>query len=647
MPENLHAYLILIVFLCLTVGCHAAGEAEPVDIFLRQTVQGGAFRDLQDGEVVVQGAVERDVPVHIRVTTNSGVTSYAVASARNGGFSVKYPSAFHGAPVLQPCSLFIDATTSNHFDVSTEDHRQAEAAILVYDSKEKQIPDLPTGFTTDLLDSQGRTDSQSAEWSAVRTLVNLYMRSTGARIAGVGRPHFDLARPADLAWFTNNLTLYDFDNRDRDWSKPLANRVARTFWQAVWDHWFNPSNDHPLDGDDQNRDHSNYQPYTFANDFADILIMHLMHLDDANHQEDNLRQMCTEAVRNLLAMQHTEPTNFAIEDHRGIRENYTSGAFRYGMFENGEFLVERKGWFYTGKFLDYAHGGVFNGRAIWAMGEALKADPNGPLADELKDAIRLAVRFCLNDSLESGYAKKTAQGNVYWRDAGEHAYLLIGAVAACSVDPDMQVVKPGGSGTVTLREVCAQSLDALVDLAEPHHQWARYPNWDSMAIAALADGCLLLTDHKDAENWRRTAVQVADAWLSAEVDPSEYPCEPVHFGLRPGPQRMTYKWNDRNIIYFYQSGHWIHALARLYALTGDTRYRQRAEAMVSYLCGENPWGVRLLNELGGVYNWVQDTDGDGIEDQLKQNMYPESTAFCRIGIAHLLHAIADAKSGEQ
>ncbi len=105
------------------------------------------------------------------------------------------------------------------------------------------------------------------------------------------------------------------------------------------------------------------------------------------------------------------------------------------------------------------------------------------------------------------------------------------------------------------------------------------------------------------------------------------------------PARLDYRWPERTFIFFYKTGHWIHALAKLYALTGHERYRRRAEAMVSYLCGANPWQVRLLNELGGVYNWVEDTDGDGIEDELKQDMYPESTAFCHIGIGHLLRAM--------
>ena len=62
--------------------------------------------------------------------------------------------------------------------------------------------------------------------------------------------------------------------------------------------------------------------------------------------------------------------------------------------------------------------------------------------------------------------------------------------------------------------------------------------------------------------------------------------------------------------------------------------------MVSYLCGDNPWRVRVFNEIGGVCNWVDDTDGDGIEDELKQDLYPESTCFCQIGIMRLAEAVS-------
>ena len=65
-------------------------------------------------------------------------------------------------------------------------------------------------------------------------------------------------------------------------------------------------------------------------------------------------------------MQHREAANFALPDTAGKREHYTAGAFRYGLFENGEFMTEGKGWFYNPRFRDYADGGVLNGRAVWA-----------------------------------------------------------------------------------------------------------------------------------------------------------------------------------------------------------------------------------------------------------------------------------------
>ena len=63
---------------------------------------------------------------------------------------------------------------------------------------------------------------------------------------------------------------------------------------------------------------------------------------------------------------------------------------------------------------------------------------------------------------------------------------------------------------------------------------------------------------------------------------------------------------------------------------------------MSDLCGNNPWQVRLLNELGGVYNWSDDIDRNGRPDLLKQDMYPESTAFVQIGIMHFWKAVYSA-----
>jgi hypothetical protein len=320
------------------------------------------------------------------------------------------------------------------------------------------------------------------------------------------------------------------------------------------------------------------------------------------------------------------------------------------MFENGTFMTERTGWFYNPKFKDYARGGVLNGRCVWGLGEAIgRESALGSGADQrLHQALALAIKFSLHGARPLGYARQTAAGNVYWRDPGEHAYLALGLAAACRAVPDLPVPSPSTGEPVPLRAVAAESLNALVDLVQLHGQWSVYPNVDSVAIAALAEGADVLADHGDAARWQAAAVHAADAWLASAVDSAEGPSPPVHFGLRIAPERMTFNWRhlspacaNCNAIYFYQTGHWMHALARLYALTGDTRYRDRATAMLRYLCGDNPWQVRLFNELGGVYNWVDDMDGDGVEDRLRQDMYPESTAFCQIGVVHLLRATAD------
>ena len=646
--------------LMLCYGLSAAGRASDpqlrnsprlAPVSLDETLTPSAVADLAGGQQVrVAGrvSVPNATSVFVRVTTSLGTFCQTCVPVREGAFSANYPAAFPGAPELTPCVLSIDATSEADFDVFRPGHVQAEAALLVSDTRSGRIPDLPTAFMSDLRDARGNVDREASKWPAVRTAVNLYVRSQAAHICRVARGGFDLYRPADLDWFKNHLTLYEFDYRDRDWSKPLGARVEPTFFQSVWNAWFNASNCHPLDGNRENRASANYTPYAFSNDFADSLIAFLMRQSpDLTALDDNVAAICREGTQNLLAMQHRGADNFALTDQRGKRETYTAGAFRYGMFENGEFMTEGKGWFYNPAHDDYAGGGVLNGRCLWALGEALRRDPVGPLAPQIRGALALGLKFCLRDAQPLAYAKKTAAGTVYWRDAGEHAYLTVGLVAACAVAPELPVAKPQDGTAVPLREVCVQSLNALVDLAQPHGQWSVYPNVDSVAIIALADGVQGLPDFPEAALWRKTAVKVADAWLACQVDSPEGSGVPVHFGPRIRQDRMTFNWHrlsgacdDRNVIYFYQTGHWIHALARLYAVTGDERYRDRALAMVRYLCGANPWHVRLFNEIGGVYNWVDDRDGDGVEDFLKQDMYPESTAFCQIGIFHLLRAMA-------
>jgi hypothetical protein len=89
-------------------------------------------------------------------------------------------------------------------------------------------------------------------------------------------------------------------------------------------------------------------------------------------------------------------------------------------------------------------------------------------------------------------------------------------------------------------------------------------------------------------------------------------------------------------VSLYMNGHWLHALAAMHALTGEARYKERGERLLSYLCGDNALRIRLINELGAVCNNVADSDGDGQDDQIFWNGYPESTAFVQIGLLHWL-----------
>jgi len=632
-----------VAMMLLAAGWRTSGASNQLPVSLRETLTPSPLAEAREGNVIIAGNVDAQTSsnILIRVTTGHGATSQTGVAVVNKRFRCRYPADFADATPLTPCVLFIDATTDTNFDTARPNHFQAEATLMIR-GRGGILPDLPSAFTCDLRDRQGACDTDCSKWPTTRALVNLYLHSQGARTLQVGDANFDLANPKDLAWFKNNLTLYEFDHRDRDWSQPLGHRLRRTFWQSVWNTWFNASNDNPLDGDPANSQPSNYRPYAFANDFADILIMYVNHQGCAEPLNDNLEEICREGAQNLMAMQHRGTDNFALGDATGRRENYTAGAFRYGMFKDGAFLTEGKGWFYNPAFQDYAEGGVLNGRAVWGLGEALRGEPRGLVASELQTSIALALQFCLHDGKAGGYVKTTPEGRAFWRDPGEHAYLLLGMLAACEAAPDLSVRLGNETGPRTLHRLCVQSLDALADLERPDHSWSVYPNVDAMAIAALAEGASQFRGEAGAARWRRTACQVADAWMAARVDTKERRTPTPLFGLRVGAGRMTHIWSKggKAQYFYYQDGHWVQALADLYELSGDARYRNRAEAILSYLCGDNPWHMRLFNELGAVYNWTDDTDGDGIEDLVRQDMYPESTAFCQIGIMHLLRSLA-------
>ncbi|RYD31318.1 MAG: hypothetical protein EOP87_14965 [Verrucomicrobiaceae bacterium] len=606
-----------------------AREAAPQPVVdIRGSVRPTPVRDVAEGAVKISGSVSSaDGKVTVRVTRSTGGGAEAVVPVVGGKFTCNYPVDFAGAPALAASLLYVDASTGP--DLLGQ---RAECVFIIRGPD--GAPDLPSAFTDDFIDSAGRRDAAATTWAGHRELVNLFMRSRGAKLSGIGRAGFDLADGADFARFRHMATLYDFDHRDRDWSAPLGHRVARAFWQAEWNRWFGPGNDHPWDGDANNRKPENFRPYTFTNDLADLYILHRMRQSLHGTAGDNRAAMCVESMANLISLQHGGKDNFAKED--GL--HYTAGAFRYGMFETGEWLEEGTGWFVNPKSSDHRHGGVFNGRSAWALGEAVRHDPSGAQAGVAAEALALTLRFCLHDGLAGKYTKKVGNGLPFWRQAGEHGYLTLGMVAAATVKPDLPVILDPAEPPVPLSAVTARALDALVAALNADGHWTKYPDQDAMGLAALAEGALAFPDHPHASAWKDAAVRVAAGWLAAKHDPSERgsPCD--HFGRREG-SRMTYHIGGKPEVHInlYITGLWIHALAKTYLLTDGQPYRERIEGMLAYLCGDNPFHVRLLNEMGGVPNIIRDTDD--ANSRMNWDCYPESTAFVQIGLLHWLDAI--------
>jgi hypothetical protein len=276
-------------------------------------------------------------------------------------------------------------------------------------------------------------------------------------------------------------------------------------------------------------------------------------------------------MRNLLALQHRGPDNFALPEASGRQEYYTSGAFRYGMFETGEWLTEGKGWFTNPRFRDFAWGGVFNGRAVWALGESLKADPKGPLAGKVREALALALRYCLHDGLVRGYTLRSPSGLPVWcRTPGEHAYLLLGMLAACEVMPEWPVQFDLAQPARTLLDVTIHALRALAESARPDGQWTHYANSSAMNIAALAEGARVFRENPDATIWKAAAMKAADGWLVLKAHPERAEPTPM-FGHRSQGDAMTFLPGPQEIAHvpLYISGHWLHALAVLHRVTGE------------------------------------------------------------------------------
>lgn len=625
-----------------------AKAAVPV-IEVRETVAGQPLHDAAQQpdfpiRVRVQHGASQPAAAWLRVTDSFGLSATASLTLAAGAGIAHYPRDFAGAGPLAPGVYFIDAAPA----ANTPAQERAEAVKIVYRSTGvRRLPELPTPFTTDLLGADGKADTAAPEWPRTRALVNLYFQSRGAALARVGRPGFDLERPADLEHFKDGVALYEFDARDRDWSTPLGRRVARSFWQAVWDRWFGPTNDHARPGNPPV-----YPAYTFTNDTSDILVANLtrFQLQHRFHGlfEDNLATLCGEVLQNLSSMQRQ--AGDPIPPQPGVEGE---GAFYYGLFWDGEPMLDGMGWFHGPGRRDHRRGGVFIGRAVWALGEALASPPleigDAPLQATLRRTLRWtfgeARRF--TDEKQPYVRRLDRPGDgtgqrLLWRTAGEHAYLMLGLVAACGHPQTAQLpVFAAGeyefATAQTVQSLTWMGLDALADSVLPDGYWSRFADVDATAIAALARGAMQFPQHPSAPRWRAVAVDVAEGWLDARPRAEEYHRDFVLLSGRrvPGaPEVLSYRQGDkpRTHLTYFHTGLWLQALTELHALTRDPRYRARFDEQAGYLCGNNPFQTRLLTELGGVYNYVYDTDGDTIEDRLSFDLYPESTAFVQIGV---------------
>lgn len=652
MRRLIHRWLVGVAFLSTSWCVRAESPTLPRPaVSLRDTVAATPFHDLDASpDFLISGRVEPPDTrrVWLRVTDGFGNVSTAWAEVAKQTFTLRYPRDFtRAASALRPAVYFIDAGDRENAPARS----RAEAMVIVYAGMQKRVPDLPMAFTTNLRGKNGQVDVQAPEWKRVRTLVNLYYHSRSATLAGVARPGFDLARPGDLAAYKRGLALYDFDARDRDWSTPLGRRVARSFWQAVWDTWFGPSN-----SSERPAGSGVYPAFTFANDTADLLVAHLRRwrLMKATERpaEDDLDVLCNEVLLNLAAMQRQE--NDGAPPQLGVEG---PGAFYYGMFCDGELMLEGTGWFANPQRNDHRRGGVFLGRSLWAVGEALAH----PLPD--MDEVRLRAVFRQGLRWGFGLARTHAdEGQPYlrmvraregsdtlrplWRSVGEHAYLLLGLLAACErTDLAESIVFEKGewgySRSQTIASLAQAALDALTDAVQPGGYWSTFADIDATAVEALARGASRFAANPAAARWRETALRVADGWLAARPSADAYRGTvilPAGRRVPENPTELRYRAHhstSTHLTYFH-AGLWLQALAELEALTGDVRYGRRFDEVAGYFCGNNPFDARLFTETGGVYNFVTDTDGDTLEDRLHFDLYPESTAFVQIGVLRRL-----------
>lgn len=608
------------------------------EVDLRPALLPDPVRTFTGEPLAIRGKVNSGEQRNITVSATDalGRTSTATVESLDGSFSVNWPSSFEPKFTFVPGPLYLDA-----FSAETPEERSEILLILL--DRNHSVPDLPQLFCDDFLSADGGADQSAQSWSRNRTLVNHFMRSGAARVAHIGRSDFDLGKDPDFAFFKEHLSLYDFDHRDRDWSTPLGNRPAQGYWQSVWDRWFNESNSHFWDGNPENRSPENFRPYFFTNDLADLLIVYQLLRNSPAQVADNRKQLTEDSLKTLLALQHHGKESFCLPTTGHKTEAYTAGAFRYGMFESGEWLTETKGWFVDPNRRDFAFGGVLNGRSMWAMGESLRANPNGPQREALLRGIQGVLRFCLFDGQALGYTELTKSGHPFWSVPGEQGYLVKGMVAACSACPDLAIPVNDAGTTIPLRIITRNSLTALTEKAADDGLWTFYSNCNAVNLTALAEGAREFPNDPDRNTWIAAASKAAQTWLDAKPVSGQMSGQSPLFGHTLKPNGMDFVLgstisvaDNQSFVSLYTNGHWLHALAALYSVKPEKTYRNRAAAIVAFYFGDNDVRARLYNELGAVYNRVTDSNGDGRFEQIHWDAYPESTAFFQIGLIHYM-----------
>lgn len=614
------------------------------EVNLQENLSKSAIHYFNNGQIQLSGNVKDPnvKSVLLSVTTSFGEVHHSNVKVIDKKFTCSFPADFTGNPKPVSQSLYITAKRENQYGTSPF----SSEITLIALSSDKSLPDLPLIFMDDFIGVDQKKDRDSDQWSRNRSLVNLFMNSHAAKIMKIYKPGFDLDKEVDFAWFKDSASLYEFNYRDREWSTPLKNRVARGFWQAVWNNWFNRSNNHYWDNNQANTKRDNFRPYTFANDLADLIILYQMLTPAKPVVQDNRILLKKEALENLISTQHKTKDNFALKDQSGNQENYTAGAFHYGMFESGEWLEEGKGWFVNPNHSDYRFGGVFNGRSMWALGVSLRTNPKGPLSKSIIKTISLCLSFCFNEIKNKRYVKKTAKGKRIWSAVGgEHSYLLLGMINAAQVYPNLKIPLYSSNESITLRELCIEAVGALCETALPNGNWTGYANADAVSILALATACQVFRDHPLREKWKITAERAAQCWFSFTYEEKGKSMKGPHFtNVRNGSMTFYLSPNDKMPhISLYQGGHWIQALSELYSITENPLYLNRAQEILVYYCGNNPLHVRLLSEIGSVPNRVTDTNLDGIEDTLYWDAYPESTAFVQMGLLRLIEVLPEKR----